>query len=153
MVTDDLGLLAEQSRKRTIKKLKDIPEGLENWRLNRTTPSFAEITRHLIEIDEMFLALPESGCFIWKKGDINPEKEYTTQEFKEMFKNLSEMGKKRKKRILSMSEEDLQVTVENGDKKKLTMQWFILKHLIQHETYHSGQLSANVKMFREEFTV
>lgn len=153
MKSEDLALLAEQSRKRTIKKLKEIPDGLENWRLNRKTPSFAEITQHLLEIDNVLLHLQETGFFKWKKGKIDPSKQYTTEEFKAIFEQLAAVGEQRRQMIASLTKEDLERKVVNKDKGEMSMEWFIMKNIIQHETYHSGQLSANIKMFKEEFSI
>ena len=39
-------------RNSTLKRLRVVPEGYENWRISKNALSFAEIAKHLIEIDE-----------------------------------------------------------------------------------------------------
>ena len=39
-------------RDSTLKRLKVVPEGYENWRISKNSLSFAEIAKHLIESDD-----------------------------------------------------------------------------------------------------
>ena len=39
-------------RDSTLKRLKIVPEGYENWRISKNALSFAEIAKHLIESDD-----------------------------------------------------------------------------------------------------
>jgi hypothetical protein len=39
-------------RDSTLKRLKVVPEGYENWRISKKSLSFAEIAKHLIESDD-----------------------------------------------------------------------------------------------------
>jgi hypothetical protein len=39
-------------RDSTLKRLKAVPEGYENWRISKNSLNFAEIAKHLIESDD-----------------------------------------------------------------------------------------------------
>ncbi len=39
-------------RDSTLKRLKTVPEGYENWRISKNALSFAEIAKHLIQSDD-----------------------------------------------------------------------------------------------------
>ena len=53
--SENLAEFAKAVRDSTIKRLKQVPAGKENWRITPDAMSFAEIAYHLIEADEWLI--------------------------------------------------------------------------------------------------
>ncbi len=74
-----LASFSSSVRDSTLKRLRSVPQGKENWKRNDTTMSFADIAQHLIDADQAYMAaldtrslgknLGRSGCRIVKDRD------------------------------------------------------------------------------------
>ena len=60
-------------RDSTIKRLKAVPEGYENWSISKNALSFAEIANHLVDTDEWLIKKikdPAIKSILAEKGSI-----------------------------------------------------------------------------------
>ncbi len=60
-------------RDSTIKRLKIVPKGYENWRISKNSLSFAEIAQHLIDSDDWTInkiKIPTLKSILAEKGSI-----------------------------------------------------------------------------------
>jgi len=54
--------LSHAIRESSLKRLRLVPRGAENWRLAPATMSFADIAQHLIDADRALLSAPGQPC-------------------------------------------------------------------------------------------
>jgi len=142
-------------RDTTLKKLKKVPEGFINWRLNNLAMSFGDIAQHLINVDELLfsLATTRKKKFKWTLGTEAPHLnvDKSTYEFK--LKKLKEFQLKRHSIVASFNDSALNDIVIDDIGQKMTLWWFLMHKVIEHEVYHTGQISAYLKVLKGETSV
>ncbi|MGM0932373.1 MAG: DinB family protein [Bacteroidota bacterium] len=139
-------------RNESLEIFERLPEGFMNWRLNNNAMSFAHIAKHLINVDELFLEMLQTGkkTYEWHLGSEEPHYEVENAEFEEIKQRLKSLQKERHAIIQAMDENTLneKVTGELGEQSNI---WsFIMQKLLEHEIYHRGQLSAYLKILQGE---
>ena len=144
--SEKLAEFAAAVRDSTIRRLKQIPAGKENWRITPDAMSFAEITYHLIEADEWLIKKIENQDLEpmqGKTGTINIDDNI---EFHELIDRLQKSGEKRCSFIKELKESKLQSTIfDKRFGKEVTIWWIIVRGNLDHEIHHRGQLSAYLK--------
>ncbi|OZV69810.1 DinB family protein [Winogradskyella aurantia] len=149
---NDLANFSSAIRKTTLKRLEEVPSTFINWRLNNTAMSFAHIVKHLIHVDDLLfnLAASEETLFQWKFGTDDPHHFVTLADYEAMLAQLQVYQQKRHALISNFSPEKMnqEVTDENGN--KMTFWWFIMRKVLEHETYHRGQIAAYLKVLKGE---
>jgi len=141
--SEKLAEFATAVRNSTIKRLKQVPSGKENWRITPDGMSIAEIAYHLIEADEWLTKKIENK-------DLEPIQGKTGTvkiEFLELIDRLLQSGEKRNSFIRKLDESKLQSTIfDKRFGKKVTIWWIIVRGNLDHEVHHRGQLSAYLKL-------
>ncbi|MBL7128331.1 MAG: DinB family protein [Ignavibacteria bacterium] len=135
-------------RESTLKRLRAVPIGSEDWRVDKDSMSFADIAQHIIDCD---LALIES--FHTKNIGSNLGKAHSAltdkyNALKDLIEKLEETKNKRAVFIEGLNQNDLSEIVSTDRKEgeqQLTMELLILT-MLDHETHHRGQLSVYLKM-------
>jgi len=82
-------------RSSTIKRLKAVPEGYENWRISKNSLSLAEIAQHLIDSDDWTINKiknPTIKSILAKEGSIE---DCSTEEFYSLISALEESLEKK----------------------------------------------------------
>ncbi len=92
-------------RNSTLKRLNNVPIGLENWKISRNAMSFSDVAFHLVECDkwlfqkmidnDLLPIIGKAGSFIVKERS----------EYQSLLNELELNGKKRNQLINSLSEE------------------------------------------------
>jgi len=144
--SEKLAEFAKAVRDSTIKRLKQVPAGKENWRITPEALSIAEIAYHLIEADEWLIKKIENQDLEpmqGKTGTINIDDNI---EFQELLNRLQKSGQKRCSFIKKLKESKLQSTIfDKRFGKEVTIWWIIVRGNLDHETHHREQLSAYLK--------
>ena len=145
--SEKLAEFAKAVRDSTIKRLKQVPAGKENWRITPEAMSFAEIAYHLIEADEWLIKKIENEdleSMLGKTGTIMID---DNLEFLDLINRLQQSGKNRCSSIKELNKSKLQSTIiDKRFGKKVTIWWIIVRGNLDHEIHHRGQLSAYLKM-------
>jgi len=152
-----LNLLAEFSseiRKLTLKRLDEVPKGFINWRLNNTAMSFADIVQHLINVDELFLniATTHEKNFKWTLGSEEPHLHVDEATYEAMLKKLDEFQLKRHSVIRSLKDAAVNEQITDDKGENMTLWWFLMRQVLEHEVYHRGQIAAYLKILKGEST-
>lgn len=149
---DDLAALSLEIRKLTLKRLEEIPEGFMNWRLNNSAMSFAHLIKHIIDVDEIFFSLSTTNKrnFKWKMGSEDPHFNVDEIIYKSLIKTLKTNGEKRSTIISEFNDITINNLVRNEKGVEMTFWWFIMHNVLEHETYHRGQIAAYLKVLKGE---
>jgi uncharacterized damage-inducible protein DinB len=123
-----------------------------NWRLNNTAMSFAHLIQHIIDVDELFFSLVSSKekQFYWKMGSEEPHFEVKEKTYDAMVKKLKEFQQKRYTIISSLDASKMNEKITDDNNETITLWWFIMRKVLEHEIYHRGQLAAYLKVLKGE---
>ena len=143
---------SSEIRKLTLKRLEEVPDGYINWRLNNTAMSFAHIVQHLIDVDELFFSLVTSKekPFQWELGTEKPHIHVNKTTYKTLIEKLKRFQTERRKIISSFDTSQMNNLTIKMDGEKMTFWWFIMRKVLEHETYHRGQIAAYLKVLKGE---
>ena len=135
-------------RESTLKRLRTVQRGSEDWRIDKDSMSFADIAQHIIDCD---LALIES--FHTKNIGSNLGKAHSamTDKFnalKDLIEKLEETKNKRTVFIEDLNKKDLLeiITADRKDGEQQLAMELLIYTMLDHETHHRGQLSVYLKM-------
>ena len=145
--SEKLTEFAAAVRDSTIKRLKQVPTGKENWRITPDAMSIAEIAYHIIEADEWLIKKIGNRELEPMQGKTGTIKIDDNFEFLELIDRSQKSGKKRCSFIKELNESKLQSTIfDKRFGKEVTIWWIIVRGNLDHEIHHRGQLSAYLKL-------
>lgn len=149
---EELALLSEEIRNLTLKRLKELPDGFMNWRLNNSAMSFAHLVQHLIDVDVLFFKLSASNTrkFTWQLGSEEAPINVDASTYKTMLQTLERYGKKRAALISELNAKRINDLLHDNKGSQMTFWWFIMRKVLEHETYHRGQIAAYLKVLKGE---
>ena len=124
--SENLAEFAKAVRDSTIKRLKQVPAGKENWRITPEAMSIAEIAYHLIETDEWLMEKIEIKELDPKQGKTGTIKIDDNIEFRELIERLQQSGEKRCSFVRKLDGSKLQSTIfDKRFGKEVTIWWII----------------------------
>lgn len=151
--SEELAMLSRTIRERSLLRINSIPDGFRNWRMNNTTLSFAHLVKHLINVDELFLKMIQSDSkhFHWVLGTEEAHFEVDAKEYSQLIIRLKDLQLERENILKNLKDSDLkQLIFDEEQNEYITLWWFIMRKLIEHEVYHRGQLSVYLKILKGE---
>jgi len=144
--SEKLAEFAAAVRNSTIKRLKQVPAGKENWRITPDAMSIAETAYHIIEADEWLIEKIENRDLEPMQGKTGTVKIDNNVEFRELIDRLQQSGERRCSFIRELDESRLLSTIfDKRFGKEVTIWWIIVRGNLDHEIHHRGQLSAYLK--------
>ena len=144
--------LSSEIRRLTLKRLEEVPKGFINWRLNNTALSFAHLIQHIIDVDHMFFSLATGSTkkYTWILGTEEPHVNVDELTYRSLLKTLTDLGSKRAKIISSFNGTSINELVRDEKGEPMTLWWFLMHNVLEHETYHRGQIAAYLKVLKGE---
>ena len=140
-------------RKSTLKRIKSVPQGFENWRISKNALSFAEIVKHLIEIDEWTIRKinePELKSILPEEGSID---NCSRERFNSMISELEESLERKIDFLTSLDEERMQNKIyDDRFESEVTIEWIILRGNLDHEIHHRGQIAVYLRVLEDTLT-
>lgn len=138
-------------RDSTIKRLEIVPEGYENWKVSPGALSFAEITKHLIDLDNWLfkkLKYPETRSIQAETAVM----EYCSSiEFKNLINELRETLERKIQIINTFDEKKLKLKIfDDRFDSEVSIAWVILRGNIDHEIHHRGQIAAYQRVLKDK---
>ena len=138
-------------RDSTIKRLKIVPEGYENWRISENSLSFAEIVKHLIESDNWTIKKinePALKSILPEKGSID---DCSREQFSSLIHELEEWLEKKIKFIRSLDSEKMESKIyDDRFDNEVSIEWIILRGNLDHEIHHRGQIAVYLRMLKDK---
>jgi uncharacterized damage-inducible protein DinB len=143
--------LSRAVRESTIKRLKKIPGGFENWKPSENALSIADIAHHLIEADQWLFRKLDNPSLQSMTASAGEAGECDSQNLLQIINNLEELGRKRASMIEGMTAEDLNAKIyDDRFGGEVTVWWLIVRGNLDHETHHRGQLAAYLRMISDK---
>jgi len=144
-----LAELSRAIRESTLKRLRSVPEGKENWRPADSAMSFADIARHLIDADEWLFRKMQEPALSAIAGEPGIGSVASRSEYLECLHELERCGERRAIMISGLSESDLSRRLSDDRfDSDITVWWLIVRGNLDHEAHHRGQIAAYLSMLR-----
>jgi uncharacterized damage-inducible protein DinB len=148
---DRLAELSRAIRESTLKRLRIVPQGLENWRISQRAMSFADLAQHIIDADRWLfkkLEVKTLKPIVGEAGRVNIS---SRDEYLHLLKTLEVTGEARIDVIKRLNDKDLTKQIYddrfNGD---VTVWWIIVRGNFDHEIQHRGQISAYLRSIEDD---
>ena len=146
-----LGTFSNTIRNSTIKRLRKVPAGGENWAPFDGGMSFADIAYHIIECDVALLRGVESRQIDKNLGTAGAMPIGSRPEFDSLVERLKDLKDKRFRMIQGLTNEQMNIIVE-ADRirgvEHIPIGGLILE-MLDHEIHHRGQLSTYLRVYAE----
>jgi uncharacterized damage-inducible protein DinB len=139
-------------RESSLKRLRAVPAGMENWRITPESMSIADLAEHLIRADEWLLqkiSNPDTKIITGNPGEVTI---MHRQQYDCLLTKLVETGQKRAELLRNMTDEELARRIPDdhyGAGIDSTVWWILIRANLDHEIHHRGALSVYLRVLKE----
>jgi len=135
-------------RDSTLKRLKSVPQGKENWKRTDATMSFADIAQHLIDVDQACLSALETGHLGKNLGRSGCRVVKDREEYDQLMGELERLKQVRHDFIVSLDDDKLNRKITCDRIAGIIEQDFgtTLLLLLDHEIQQRGILIVHLKI-------
>ncbi len=146
-----LALFSRAVRESTLKRLRLVPEGFENWRISSETMSFADLAHHLIDADNWLfekLRIKNLKPMVGRPNlvDITGRSQYSN-----LLDELEKIGDRRASMLDKITDEELsEMIYDDRFGGEVSAWWIIMRGCLDHEIHHRGQISAYLRAIDQE---
>jgi len=149
MSNQELIRFSNAVRESTLKRLKQVPPGFENWKIVTDSLSIAEIAKHILDSDNWLFEKFDNEALPSITPELNSFFIADRNEFNLLLDELSDSGKKRAELIASMKAQDFNYVIfDDRFDGKVTKWWIIVRGNIDHEIHHRGQIALYLKVLQ-----
>jgi uncharacterized damage-inducible protein DinB len=145
--SENLAAFSRAVRESSLKRLRLVPEGRENWRATPETMSFADQAQHLIDADEWLFRKLEDRALEPMVGHAGEAGEVTRTEYLDLLARLEQTGRQRSDLIAGLSSDQLAEPILDWRfGGGVTVWWVIVRGNLDHEVHHRGQIAAYLRV-------
>jgi len=148
----DLTKFSIAVRESTLKRLRAVPAGYENWRLDKDSMSVADLAQHIIDCDHALIEAYQTkslGPNLGMAHSVNIKKKDDKQK---LIENLEETKNKRAVFIEGLEQKEYAEIIKaerKSGEEQMTLELLIYK-MLDHEIHHRGQLTVYLKMINKK---
>jgi len=145
--TENLAAWSRAVRESSLKRLRLVPEGRENWRATPESMSFADLAKHLIDADEWLFRKLEDRALEPMVGHAGIAGEVSRAGYLDLLARLEATGRQRSDLIAGLSPAQLAEPIfDRRFGGEVTVWWVIVRGNLDHEIHHRGQLAAYLRI-------
>jgi len=144
--------LAEFSRtvrESTLKRLRQVPPGKENWCPLSGLMTFADIAHHIGEADQWLFQKLENPTLSKMAGKAGEAAHVTPEGFQELVTQLTQSGKQRAEFLSTLTDSLLDSPMSDDRFGDVTVWWVIVRGNLDHEAHHRGQLALYLRLIQD----
>ncbi|MEW6194269.1 MAG: DinB family protein [Bacteroidota bacterium] len=135
----------------TIKRLEMVPKGYENWKVSTGALSFAEIAKHIIDLDNWLSEKIKDPHTKSIETETAVMKHCTANEYEELVIRLKETLEKKLELINTLDENKLKAKMyDDAYNCEVSLAWLILRRNIDHEIHHRGQIAVYLRVLKDK---
>jgi uncharacterized damage-inducible protein DinB len=137
-------------RQSTLKRLMKVPEGYEHWKISKGALSFAEVAKHLIDIDEWLINKIKNPELKSTETQTAVMKECGREKFLRLIEGLKKTLDEKLNLIDGLREDELERKIyDDSYDTEMSLAMFILRRNIDHEIHHRGQLAVYLRVIED----
>lgn len=134
----------------TIKRLELIPSGYENWKISPGSLSFAEIAKHLIDLDNWLLEKIRDPNVKSIETESAVIENCSKEGYRELIVDLNKVLEKKIEFISTLDENKLKKKMyDDAYNTEVSLALLILRRNIDHEIHHRGQIATYLRVLRD----
>jgi uncharacterized damage-inducible protein DinB len=136
-------------RESTLKRLRLVPDGSENWRVSPDAMSFADTVQHLIDADEWLFKKFEIKNIDPIRGQSGLIHIENRNQYLALLERLKNIGQRRADMLEKLDESALAELIYDARfGADVAVWWIIVRGNIDHEIHHRGQIAAYLRMLK-----
>jgi uncharacterized damage-inducible protein DinB len=133
-------------RTSSLKRLRAVPSGYENYRPTQSSMSFADLAQHLIDADAWLLRKLVERDLDGMTGAVGLAKVETRKDYVDLLSRLEQSGSRRASRLEDLSEKQLSEFVhDNRFEGEVSVWWVVVRGNLDHEIHHRGQIAERLR--------
>ena len=135
----------------TLKRLTKVPTGYEHWKISKGSLSFAEIAKHLIDIDEWTLQKIKTPDLKSIETQTAIMGNCDRNKFLQLVSRLDETLNMKLEYLDSVDENILdQKIYDDRFNKEVSLNWIFLRGNLDHEIHHRGQIATYLRFINDQ---
>jgi len=146
--------LAEFSRavrESSLKRLRDVPEGSENWRIRPDAMSIADLAQHLINADRWLLQKLRTKTLAPIVGQPGLCRIQHREEYIDLLEEFEQLGHDRARLLEGLSDSEFaEMSFDGRFGQEVSAWWIIVRGNLDHEIHHRGQIGVFLACIRAE---
>jgi uncharacterized damage-inducible protein DinB len=141
-----LAELSEAVRESTLKRLRVVPEGLENWRPVPSAMSFADLAHHIAEADRWLFRKLEKPELPPMQGEVGAGAVADRAQFLALVEELVTLGRQRTALLRGLDAAALERRLPDARfGGEVSVWWIVVRGNLDHEAHHRGQLAIYLR--------
>ncbi|MCH8962044.1 MAG: DinB family protein [Bacteroidetes bacterium] len=141
-----LATFARAVRESTLKRLRRVPPGQENWRIAPGAMSFADLAQHLVDTDEWLFKKMEVKTLDPIVGYTGAVEITDRADYLALLDALVRTGAQRCALLESLTEDQLDEKIFDARfGGEVSLWWIIVRGNLDHEIHHRGQIAAYLR--------
>jgi len=142
-----LARFSEAVRESSLKRLRLVPEGSENWCPASEAMSFAEIAQHLIDADNWTFKMLEVKNLKPIKGKSGLVEVIDHTQYLNILDELKQTGIRRSQLLENITPAQLSEMIFDWRYgKEVSVWWIIVRGNLDHEIHHRGQIATYLRI-------
>lgn len=135
-------------RESTLKRLRQVRPGHENWRPSSVAMTFADIAHHLAEADSWLFRKLKDPMLPKMAGQSGEAAAVTSAAFQELISKLRQSGEQRATLLATLADAFLDSPMYDDRFGNVTVWWVIVRGNLDHEAHHRGQIAVYLNIMR-----
>jgi uncharacterized damage-inducible protein DinB len=146
-----LAELSKAVRESTLKRLRAVPAGHENWRIESEGMSFADIAQHLADADRWLFEKHKVKNLDPIQGRSNCVNIATRGQYEMLLMRLIECGRERALFLEKLTADKFGEKIHDSRfGGEVSVWWIIVRGNLDHEIHHRGQIAAMLRMLNSK---
>jgi uncharacterized damage-inducible protein DinB len=142
-----LARFSEAVRESSLKRLRVVPDGYENWRPAPKAMSFADIAQHLINADNWLFKMLDLKNLIPIVGKPGLVEVTHRSQYLKLLDELRQTGVHRSQLLKSITPDQLsEMIFDHRYGKEVSVWWIIVRGNLDHEIHHRGQIATYLRI-------
>jgi uncharacterized damage-inducible protein DinB len=138
-------------RESTMKRLRLVPEGYENWRFSAETMSFADLAQHLIDADNWLFEMLRTKNMEPIVGKPHLVEVMRRDQYLSLLDELEQVGARRAEKLESITDTQLsEMIFDCRFGREVSAWWIILRGNLDHEIHHRGQIIVYLRVINQK---
>lgn len=150
MMHEPLISFSDAVRASTLKRLRAVPQGFENWKVSSGALSFADVAQHLVDTDEWLLRKLRDPSVEPIQARAGATVVASRSEYDALLDALARSGQRRARKLASLEPEawDERVYDERFG-KEVSVWWLVVRGNLDHEIHHRGQIATYLRVLSD----